>query len=55
MAGGMDREKPRLKGLGFCLVIALAALLAWFVFGDRFTATPDAPSGTPPTATPEPQ
>ncbi len=45
----------RLTGFGFLCVIALAVALLWFVFGERFAAAPDAPSGTPPSASPNPQ
>lgn len=51
-AQGND-PKPKFKGLGFLLVLAIAALLIWLLFGDRFAPALDEPSGTPQTTTPE--
>lgn len=55
MANRNDGHESRLKGFGFLLAIALLIALSWFVFGDRFAATPDQPSAVPPSATPEPR
>ena len=55
MAPQGGHNRPQLKGFGFLLVIALLIAALWFVFAPRFAAAPDQPSGTPPTATPEPQ